>query len=127
MLTEARSAMIEDGQSSLARWVRCLKSAPDQVLRVGSATMAGDLWTSADLLRVYDGDGHTKTTASAMSRELKRAGFRMVYRGQQVQTLAGKTRLFAVRDRARWEAATSSPAMSAHYNSTRLAGPAKRF
>jgi uncharacterized protein DUF5906/uncharacterized protein DUF3854 len=127
METVAREAMIEDGHSSLARWVRALRATPDAVLRAGQAVLQGDLWSSADILRAYDSDGSTKTTASAVSREMKRAGFRMVYRGMQVPTRNGQQRLFAVRDRTRWEATSSCKAIAAHYDATRGAPPAKKY
>lgn len=116
--TAARAAMIEDGHSQLARWVRTLRDSPDVALRIGSAPLAGDLWSSADLLKIYDTDGHTRTTTSAVSRELKRAGLRHVYGGAQLVLSCGRTRLFAVRDRERWNKA-SGPALAEHYEATR--------
>lgn len=117
--TAARAAMIDDGHSQLARWVRRLRDAPDAVLTAGTAALAGDLWTSQDLVRVYDPGEQTRTTASAMSRELKRAGLRQVYGGNQVRMADGTlARLFAVRDAERWLKEQKSERVRAHYAET---------
>ena len=123
MPTAARDAMIDDGQSRLGRWVRDLRAAPDAVLRVGDVTLKGDLWASQDLLKVYDPDERTGTTASAVSRELKRAGFRLAYRGQQVTTSKGPRRLFVIRDPDKWLTA-GGPVLAAHYEAAMA--PAKK-
>jgi len=123
MDTAARRAMIDDGQSSLARWVRDLRDQPDAVLRVGDTVLRGDLWSSQDLLRVYDPDGRTGTTASAMSRECKRASLGLAYRGMPVPTPLGQRRLFVVRRPRDWKDAGAG-ALGRHYGETRA--PAKR-
>lgn len=121
--TVAKDAMIEDSQSSLGRWIRDLKSAPDAVLRVGEAVLKGDLWSGQDLLRLYDPDDKKSVSAAAISREMKRAGFKLVYKGCPVPTKSGQRRLFAVRDAKRWLDDASVREMSHHYDETR--GPAK--
>ncbi len=118
--TEARRAMIEDGLSDLGRWVRALRDDPDRVLRLGGVELRGDLWTSADLLRVQDPEGKGRATAGGLGRELKRAGVRQVCGGAPVRTqTAGQARLFAVRNRERWAACDSPAEAARHYDATR--------
>lgn len=119
METAARALMIDLGQSRLGRWVRDLRESPDAVLRVGDAALQGDLWSAQDLLRVFDPDERTGTTASAVGKEMRRAGFRAVYNEMQVATALGPRRLFAVRDAARW-AEARGPSLTEHYNATRV-------
>lgn len=124
--TAARAAMIDDGQSALGRWVRELRDSPDTALRLpGGGPMDGDLWSSQDLLRAYDPEGKTRTTASAVSRELKRAGFRQAYGGRPVLLRDGRqARLFAVRQSAKWlgldpRDRAVGPRLAEHYAETR--------
>ncbi len=116
--TAAREAMIEDGLSDIGRWVRSLRDEPDAVLRFGAVKLTGDLWSGADLLRVYDPEGRGRATAGGMARELKRAGIPLAYKGMQVRTGKGPQRLFAVRNPERWVSCASGEA-SRHYDSTR--------
>ena len=113
--TNARDAMIDDGLSALGRWVRMLKDSPDLVLKVGAAELKHDLFTSQDLLALYDPMGQLKVTASAMARELKRAGFKQAYKRQQLRlTNGGKVRLFIVRNEDKWML-TGGPLLVKHY------------
>lgn len=120
--TASRKLMIEDGLSDVGRWVRKLRDDPEHALRLGDAKLAGDLWSSQDLLRLYDPELRGRTTAGGMGRELKRAGLRYVYGGMPIHTAVGQTRLFAVRNAAIWESA-KGPAIIAHYDATRSGKP----
>lgn len=119
--TAAKERMTEDGLSDLGRWVRRLKEEPDAVLKFGSATLAGDLWTAKQLMSVYDPGGTSRVTQSAMSRELKRAGIHLVYGGNQVRTADGRARLFAVRNAEQWSKLKDGKKAAAHYDETRAA------
>ncbi len=123
--TAAKERMTEDGLSDLGRWVRRLKAEPDAVLNVGSAPLSGDLWSSKSLLSVYDPMEKTRATQSAMSRELKRAGIKMVYGGNQLRTSDGAARLFAVRNAEAWLKVKDGKKLLAHYEATRGAVPVK--
>lgn len=126
--TSARSAMIEDGLSDVGRWVRRLRDDPDSVLKVGTASLAGDLWSAQDLLRVYDPEGKGRVAAGGLSRELKRAGFRQVYNGMQLRTSAGQARLFAVRNREQWAEVHNMKTFVEHYDASRsLPGKKGKF
>lgn len=106
--TAAKERMISTGQSDLASWVRQLLATPDQVLKVGGVTLQQDLFTSKELLTLYDPTGHTGTTANGLGRELSRAGVRQVCEGKPVRLSDGtQARYYAVRNQIQWVKATS--------------------
>ena len=116
---DAKKAMIEDGMSDVGRWVRRLLAEPDLLLRVGDARLEGDLWSSSDLVRLYDPEGRGRVTAGGLGRELKRAGAPQAYGGLPVRTSAGQARLFALRNAGLWTAPkVAMPRIVAHYDST---------
>jgi tripartite-type tricarboxylate transporter receptor subunit TctC len=118
--------MAEDGLSELGQWVRRLKEDPDIVLKFGGAAMKGDLWSSADLLKIYDPEQRKRVTAGTVTKELKRAGFVQVYGGKQLRMpKSGQMRLFAVRNAEKWAAVTDGPTLAKHYDDTR--GPIDRI
>lgn len=126
--TAARSSMVEDGLSDVGRWVRKLKTDPDLCLRLGDAKLDGDLWTAADLVKLYDPEGKGRVSAGGLGRELKRAGFRQVYGGMPLRTSSGQIRPFAVRSRDKWDECKDGKLLGAHYDSTRsLPGTKKKF
>jgi hypothetical protein len=117
--TQARRAMVEDGLSDLGAWVRRLRDDPDLMLRMGDVPLTGDLWSSTDLLKLYQrGDSSIKVTAGGVGRELKRAGVPQAYGGMQIKTSIGQTRLFVLRNHDRWTKAKHGTAAS-HYEETR--------
>lgn len=116
--TASRRSMIDDGLSDIGRWVRRLRDDPDLMLRVGDVPLKCDLWTAADLMKMYDPEGKGRATAGGIGREMKRAGMRQVYGGMPVRTVAGQIRLFALRNADEWEKA-KMPAIVAHYETTR--------
>lgn len=112
--TAAKERMIANLQSDLASWVRQLLANPDHVLRVGQVTLEKDLYTTKDLLQLYDPLSRTGTTANGLGRELARAGIRQVCDGNPVRLVDGsQARLYAVRHAERWLKA-SSTAIKAH-------------
>lgn len=113
--TTAKQEMIDMGRSDLGAWVARLKRDPDDVLKTGDVPIPYDLWRAGDLLAVYDPAGRTRTTANAIARELKRAGFPQPYRGQGVPVPGGgQYRLWIVR-RAERYARLSGPALGKAY------------
>lgn len=123
-MTGAKERMMEDGMSDLGTWVRRLKSDPDVLLKFGEARLQGDLWTAAELHRLYDPEQKRRATVAAMAKELKRAGVPQVLGGQQVRTKAGQLRLFVVRNHASWAGDRPPKLVSAHYDTTR--GPVEK-
>lgn len=107
--TLAKERMIVTTQSDLGSWVRQLRASPDEVLRVGSVPITKDLFTSKELLALYDPEGKGRVTANGVSRELQRAGVRQVYQGRVVKFGSGNEltagRYFAVRNDDKWLAA----------------------
>lgn len=122
MQTLARSAMVSDSLSDLGTWVRQLKAAPEAMLTLQGKAVPGDLWTSVDLLPLYDPDRKTRVTANGLTREMKAARFQQVYGGQQVKLSSGlQVRLWALKNQDIW----MSPRMTMkdlvmHYEETRL-------
>jgi hypothetical protein len=101
--TKARDRMITNMQSDLAGWVRQLQLTPDVVLRVGEIQIMKDLFTSKELLQLYDPTNHTGTTANGLGRELARAGIRQVLEGQPVKLADGsQSRYYVVRNIKKW-------------------------
>jgi hypothetical protein len=102
METNAKRSMALDAKSDLGIWVHGLKEHPDDVLKMGGVALQCDLWSTAQLLGMYDPEGRKKVTANGMGRELKRAGFKQVCGGQTVRTQRGPLRLYAIRNAAQW-------------------------
>lgn len=101
--TAAKERMISAVQSDLGTWCRDLMATPDYVLRVGEVAIPKDLFTSKELLQLYDPAGTTRTTAGGIGRELSRCGCRQVLGGSPVRLADGsQVRLFAVRNSDRW-------------------------
>lgn len=114
--TRARDLMIADVKSDLGAWVQDLRLHPDESLRVGEVPLSGDLWSSRQLLDLYDPEGKTGTTANGLARELRRAGFPVVAKGQPLTGTDGRPgRFFAVRRLDLWRRADAVKAQS-HLN-----------
>jgi hypothetical protein len=116
--TAAKQSMIHDGLSDVGSWVRQLRDDPGSVLKVGDVELSGALWTSADLVRLYDPQEKGRVTANGMARELKRAGLRQAYSGAPVPTLQGQRRLFIIKDVERW-LKEGSKSLAAEYDAAR--------
>ena len=114
--TSARDRMIVNMQSDLAGWVRQLIAAPDEVLRLGELPLVKDLFTSKELLQLYDPLGKTGTTANGLGRELARAGVRQVLEGRPLKLNDGtQARYYAVRSGETWLRCSAHEA-AAHLN-----------
>lgn len=112
--TQAKERMIVDGQSDLGTWARQLIENPDYVLRLGDLALPADLYTSKELLALYDPTGRTGTTANGLSRELRRAGVPQLFAGKVIALPSGSSgRYYVVRHAATWKTATHA-AVIAH-------------
>ena len=101
--TAARDRMITNMQSDLAGWVRQLVNNPDHSLRLGEIVLTKDLFTSKELLQLYDPFGKTGTTANGLGRELARAGVRQILQGRPLRLYDGsQARYFAARNPDFW-------------------------
>lgn len=117
--TAAKERMINTGRSDLGSWVRQLMVTPDTVLKVGEISLTKDLYTSKELLELYDPMGKTGTTANGLARELSRAGVRQVCDGKPVRLSDGsQARYFAVRNADHWLNQPGSKQMIAHLEAT---------
>lgn len=95
-MTEAKRAMMDDGQSDLGAWVRGIRDDPSTWLRVpGVGEIKHSLFSTTDLLNIYDPEQRKRVTANGMSRELKRAG---AFNAGVHQTPSGKHTLWKLRE-----------------------------
>lgn len=102
LLTGAKKNMIDNGRSDLGMWVHSLKEDPDTILRMDNAIIPHELWRVEDLLAIFDPDGRKRVTANGLARELSRAGFNRVNKGEAVSTSKGRFRLWALRNSDKW-------------------------
>jgi Domain of unknown function (DUF3854)/Family of unknown function (DUF5906) len=100
--TIAKDQMTADTKSDLGSWVQLLKSDPDAVLKVGSVVVPGDLFTSADLLAIYDPEGTKRLTANGMTRELRRSAVMRANKGIMLKGPSGPGRYFILRNVSKW-------------------------
>jgi hypothetical protein len=112
--TQAKERMTAIGQSDLASWVRQLLHNPDHLLMLGELKLTKDLFTSKELLQLYNPAGSGPLTANGMGRELSRAGIRQVVHGRPLKLAdGGQARYYAVRNQDKWGGATAA-ACTAH-------------
>lgn len=97
-MTEAKAEMIDNGKSDVASWVATLKRDPMTVLRLNNQLIERDLWTTTELLRLYDPSGNGRVTLNGLSRELRRAGMVKANGGAPLMTHEGTQRLWIIRN-----------------------------
>lgn len=116
--TSARERMIMSGKSDLAMWCAELKDAPAVKLKLGQLRHQRDLFTSSELLGMYEHEHERqigKVTANGMSRALQAAGFRQAYNGQPLSSPDGKQhRYFMIRNVDRWSRVKDRKALVKH-------------
>lgn len=115
--TRAKRSMILDVKSDLGAWVYSLRTDPEAVLRVGEVPVTGDLFTTSQLLALYDPDGSKRVTPNGLGRELKRSGIHHVNGGDPVRLTTSKQRLYAIRNAEKWVRA-SPGALRVEYERT---------
>ena len=97
-VTNSKKEMIEDGRSELGAWVSTLKEDADRLLAVGDVKLPYKLWTTDELLRLFDPEKRGRVTANGLGRELRRAGFVRACEGTTIKTqVAGYQRLWIIR------------------------------
>lgn len=125
-MTTSKRNMIEVSRSDLGSWIRALRDDPDGTLRVNGVPSRFDLWTSKDLLVVYDPDGSTRVKAVHIGMELARAGFGQANGGQPVRGADGRlARYYVVRHAERWSSATPAELTAHLKGEDRAAGSTK--
>lgn len=116
--TIAKATMIGLTKGDLALWVHELKENPNRKLKLD-----GDLFTSKELLAMYDPTGIGKVTINGMARELTRSGFRPPgKRGSIAITCFGNVRLWAVRNPEFWAKQPTNKVVE-HYEANRVMVP----
>lgn len=101
--SQAKEDMQLLSMSDLDTFVDQLKIDPDRTLVHGSVRIDRDLFTATEILRLYDNEGVKRTSAIAISKSLRRAGFRQ---SPMTQTESGSKRLWALRNGAKWGRST---------------------
>jgi hypothetical protein len=121
LVTQAKRRMTDHARSDVGAWVQRLLEDPDATLRVGEASLEGDLFTNRELLVLYDPGERSRVTANGLGRELTRAGFVQVLGGRPVRA-PGRAldRYYAVRNGATWARADHAAVV------THLAAGARR-
>ncbi len=112
MQTGHKKEMTSISKSAIGSWVARLSETPAELL--DAAKMKGDLYTAEELHVLFDPSGEKKSSANALSRELKRAGFRKAHEAG-LNCSVGLRRPYIVRNFDQWKAAPLK-AMIAHYN-----------
>lgn len=115
MDTPAKRAMILDSKNELAAWVAHLAEHPDTVLKLGEMPIRSDLFTTTQLLSLYDSSGVKKASSVWLGRELKKAGFHQANEGAVVLTAKGPQRLYVLRNAKKWIKAKPHE-LAAHWN-----------
>jgi hypothetical protein len=102
--TAAKDRMISATKGDLGAWVQELKEFPEQVLTVNGMRHTRDLFSSRELLQIYESQNvNSRVTAVGLGRKLSEAGFRQVHGGQPMTGRDGKMeRFFAVRNVQHW-------------------------
>jgi hypothetical protein len=98
MMTTAKSSMTDLGKSDLDLWCQHLRDTPELLL----TGKASDLYTSRELLRVYDPHGNHKVTPNGMGKALSRAKFVQVLGANPVLWEGGNERFYIVRNKEKW-------------------------
>lgn len=100
--TAAKESMMADTRSDVAEWVHKLREDPDSVLKLDSAVIRGDLFSSAELLRIYDPTGNGRVTSNGLSREMRRAMIPLVNGDKPVRGPEGPARYYILRNVDHW-------------------------
>jgi len=109
--TAAKQRMILQGQSDLSSWAHLLMENPDGLLGAANLPRERSLYTSGELLTLYDPGNQTKVTATGMSRALTSAGFRQICDGRPIKLRDGSQgRYFEIREPQNWRAWTQGAA-----------------
>lgn len=103
--TTAKERMILSGKGDMATWINDLMRHPEQYLYNGKMKYTRDMFTSKEVLRMYEVQSGTplKVTASGINRALVTAGAQAVADGKPLRAADGTMgRYLAVRNIAKW-------------------------
>lgn len=125
--TFAKERMIAATKGDAAAWVAELQQFPDQILRIGEMAHTRDLFSSRELLNMYEREHpNSKVTAVGLGRQLSNAGLPQVFNGQPLRGPDGKMeRFFAIRNVETWRKVKDRKKLEAHLKSAPVRGKKK--
>lgn len=100
--SEAKTDMVELSRSDVDTWVDILSTDPYSILKIDNVPIKRVLWTTNELVALYDPLNQKKTHTITMAKALRRAGFKPL---PVTTTKIGAKRLWAVAEQRRWVAA----------------------
>ena len=109
--TEAKEQMTDLSLSDLDDFCHTLAKDPDSLLRCGDTTITRDLFTVSELINIYDPEERARVTHIAMSKALRRVGFKR----KSTHTDKGTRKLWPIRNAQLWDK-RSPGEWAAHYN-----------
>ena len=116
-MTQDKINMIEDSQSELGGWVRQLQLFPESILKDSNR----DIFSTVELIYMYDKLGNKNTTSNGLGRELARQGFRRANGGKPIRlSKTNVGRYYIVRNVEKWVGA-NHPKIVEHINQNVLA------
>lgn len=108
--TSAKRNMARLSMTDAAMWLDAVKDDPVSMLgmREVPADKAKncDLWTTDQLLKMYDPLGAKRLGLAGMGKQLASLGYRPVLGGSKLFTIHGTVRPVAIRNVSKWSAAT---------------------
>ena len=96
-MTRAKEEMIESSRSALANWVYNFRQNPEKILQMGQTKLEYTLYSTEDLLRLFDPEGKSRVGVRGMAVELKRAKVNKACGGMGCRTVHGQLRLWVVK------------------------------
>ena len=100
--TQSKADMRILSMGDIDMFVSYIKDDADSILRFDELSIDRDLFTIQEIVDLYDRDGSKKTTCIAMSKALRRAGFKQL---PVTKTAQGAKRLYALRNTGYWKRA----------------------
>jgi hypothetical protein len=103
--TAAKERMIATTKSEAGSWLHELQKFPEQILKLGEMHFTRDLFSTKELLTMYERDHpNSKVTAVGLGRQLSAGGFYQVLDGNALfnQNTGRMERMFAVRNAKLW-------------------------
>lgn len=126
--TLAKERMIAATKSEAGSWVYDLQHFPDQILRMGEMKYTRDIFSSRELLMLYERDNpNSKMTVGGMGRALGAAGLQQILGGQPIfnPNTNRNERMFAVRNTDIWKKCKDRKKITAHLSSAPVRGGKK--
>lgn len=125
--TFAKERMIAATKGDAGAWVAELKQFPEQILTIGEMVHTRDLFSSRELLDMYEREHpNSRVTAVGLGRQLSAAGFVQVYNGQPLAGPSGKMeRFFAIRNIETWRKCKDRKKLEANLKSQPVRGKKK--